>query len=78
MSSVLDLLIKGKTVNENIIELISDTPFADLSSYKNRSKIWEAINYPQKERYLEVTTQSVLKYLLEGTINSKTIKIRKY
>ncbi len=72
--SVLDLIVNGKTVNDILVGLIANTAFADISEYKNRSKVWGVVNHLQKEKFLAATTKSVLKNLLTGKIKSNTIE----
>lgn len=72
--SVLDLIVDGKTVNDILVGLIADTAFADISEYKNRSKVWGEVNHLQKEKFLAPTIQSVLKNLLSGRIDTKSIE----
>jgi len=72
--SFLDLLVNGKAVNDIVVGLIADTTFSDISEYKNRNRVWGAINHLQKEKFLAPTTQSVLKNLLSGKIEAKSIE----
>jgi len=74
VSSVLDLILKGKTVNDTVISLIANSPFSDIANYKNRSKIWTSINPIHKENFLTETTQTVFRNLLSGKIESKSIE----
>lgn len=74
VSIVLDLVTKGENISDTIIALIADSPFSDLSDYKNRSKIWRAINTSHKEKFLAATTQSVFKILLAGKIEANSIE----
>jgi nucleoside phosphorylase len=74
VSSVLDMVTNGITINDAVIGLIADSPFSDLSDYKNRNKIWGAINTAHKEKFLGVTTKSVLENLLTGKIKPNTIE----
>jgi hypothetical protein len=72
--SLLDLILKGKHINDILINLISDTIFSDISEYQNRSKAWGVINHSYKEKFLIPTTQNVLNKLLSGKIESHTIE----
>lgn len=74
VSAVLDLVTNGKNVNATVITLIADSPFSDISGYKNRSKVWGAINTSNKEKFLAATTQSVFKNLLAGNVDPKSVE----
>lgn len=72
--SVLDFIIEGRNVDETLLALISDTPFIDISEYKNRSKVWEFLPFLVKEKFLEPTTNSILEDLLTEKIEANTIE----
>lgn len=72
--SVFDMILNGKLINDILIDLISDTPFSDISEYQNRSKVWGVINHSYKEKFLVPTTQNVLNKLLSGKIESHKIE----
>ena len=74
VSSVLDLVTRGKNVNDTVIGQIADSTFSDLSGYKNRSKVWGTINKSYKEKFLSATTPSVFNNLLTGKITAKSIE----
>lgn len=74
VSDILDLVTNGEAVNDTVISLIADSSFSDLSDYKNRSKVWQAIATSHKERFLAATANSVFKNLLTGKIKTKTIE----
>jgi nucleoside phosphorylase len=76
--SILDLILKGKRVNNYILELISDTPFSDISEYKSRDKVWSVLPHSTKEKFLISTTQSVLEMLLLGKIQVNSIELEIY
>jgi len=73
--SVLDLIVNGKIVNDVLVGLIADTTFSDISEYKNRKKVWGAVNPIHKEKLLEPTVQSILNFLLSGKIEPKSIEM---
>lgn len=72
--SLLDLIAKGKRVNAFLFGLIADTNCSDVSEYKNRSEIWSVFPPLHKEKFLNATTQTVLKNLLSGKINVTSIE----
>ncbi|MDX1905448.1 MAG: hypothetical protein SF053_00330 [Bacteroidia bacterium] len=72
--SVLDLITNGVAVDESIVSLISESPFSDLSDYKNRSKIWRKIPNSAHERFIIATTKGVLKNLLMGNVKPNAIE----
>ncbi len=72
--SVLDLIVNGKAVNDTLVGLIADTAFADISDYKNRSRVWGEVNQLHKEKFLAPTTQSVLKNLMSGKTGPESIE----
>lgn len=74
VSSVLDLILIGKTVDDTVISLIANSPFSDITNYKHRSKIWTSINPIHKEIFLTETTKTVFNNLLSGKIESKSIE----
>lgn len=72
--TLLDLIAKGKRVNTFLFSLIADTNYSDISEYKNRSKIWGVVPPLHKEKFLNSTTQTVLKNLLSGKIQVTSIE----
>ena len=72
--SVLDLIAKGKNVDTALVGLIADSNFADISEYKDRSKIWGMVSSMHKEKFLTATTQSILKNFLSGKIQVTSIE----
>lgn len=72
--TLLDLIAKGKKVNDFLFGLIADTNYSDISDYKSRSKIWGVVPPLHKEKFLNSTTQTVLKNLLSGKIQATTIE----
>jgi nucleoside phosphorylase len=74
VTSVLDLLVTGKPINSVVLSLIADTTFSDISDYKNRKKVWSFLSGSDKEKFLTITTHNVLKQLLNGKIESKSIE----
>lgn len=72
--SVFDLILKGKTINDVLVGFIADTTYSDISEYQNRSKVWGVLNHLYKEKFLTSTTQNILKNLLSGKIEAKSIE----
>lgn len=74
VSSVLDLVINGQTINDTVIGMIADSPFSDLSNYKNRAKVWDTIGIAHKDKFLNSTTDNVLNKLLDNKIDPTEIE----
>lgn len=72
--TLLDFIAKGKKVNTYLFGLIADTNYSDISAYKSRSIIWGVVPPLHKEKFLNSTTQTVLKNLLSGKIQATTIE----
>lgn len=72
--SVLDLIVKGENVDSTLVDLISDTKYSDITEYNNRNIIWGVLTPVQKEKFLNSTTQGVLKNLLSENIKVTSIE----
>jgi nucleoside phosphorylase len=72
--SLLDLITKGKRVNAFLFGLIAEKNYSDISEYKNRSEIWRVFPPLHKEKFLNATTQNVIKNLLSGKIDVTSIE----
>ncbi len=68
---LFDLLIDGKSVNEKLLEKISETDFADVLSYPNRNMIWAKLPSKIKAKFLEKTSST----LLESLSNNSTYPV---
>jgi len=72
--NLLDLIAKGKRVNDFLFGLIADTNYSDISGYKNRCEIWGVIPPLYKEKFLNSTSQNILKNLLSGKIQVVSVE----
>ena len=72
--AVLDLIIEGKKVYEDLLSLIADTTFSDIYEYKNRSTVWGMFPSLTRQKFLAPTTQSVLRNLLLCKIEANSIE----
>lgn len=64
---LFDALLAGKSVNENLLEEISKTDFANLLNYPNRNKIWAEFPTYLKSKFLEKTASALLQSVSENS-----------
>lgn len=62
-----DLMINGKSVNESLLERISETDFANILDYANRNKIWAKISPKVKQEFLEKTSSALLQSVSDNS-----------
>jgi nucleoside phosphorylase len=72
--TIMDLLLKGENISQIIIALIADSPFSDLSDYKNRREIWKIIDKVYKDKFLNSTSQKVFEQVIAGDIQKGSIE----
>lgn len=60
---LFDLLVNGKSVNEELLGKISETDFANLLNYPNREKLWTKLPARVKGKFLEKTSSDLLQAL---------------
>ncbi len=58
--ALLDSLIKGKKVSEELFDKISETEFTSLLDYPNRLKIWSKIPIKLRNNFLGKTSKELL------------------
>ncbi|MGN2242463.1 effector-associated domain EAD1-containing protein [Frateuria sp. GZRR33] len=63
--NLLDQLNKGRPVDASLIEALSQTPLADLSSNPQRAKLWSLLP-SQRDRYLQATANGWLDMAAKG------------
>jgi hypothetical protein len=67
----LNLLVDGKYVNEDLLEKISRTDYANILDYPNRNIIWAKFPANLKSNFLEKTSS----YLLEQLSKNSTYQV---
>jgi len=68
---VFNLVVYGKYTNENLLEEISKTDYANILNYPNRNKIWTKFPINLKSNFLERTA----KFLLEELSKNSTYQV---
>ncbi|MDP1880830.1 MAG: effector-associated domain EAD1-containing protein [Parachlamydiaceae bacterium] len=64
---LLDSLINGKKVSEELFEKISETEFTSLLDYPNRLKIWSKIPVKLRNNFLDKTSKELLNSLSKNS-----------
>lgn len=64
---LFDLLVVGKAVSESLVEKISETDYANILTYGNRSKIWAKLPTKSKRKFLERTAANLLETLSKNS-----------
>lgn len=64
---LFDLIINGESVNESLLEKISETGFANILNYPNRNKIWAKISPKVKPKFLEKTSSALLQSVSDNS-----------
>jgi GTPase-associated protein 1, N-terminal domain type 1 len=64
---LFDLLIKGKVVNESLLEKIGDTDYANVLNYENRNELWSKLPSKAKGKFLEKTSSALLQALSDNS-----------
>jgi len=72
--SVLDLMVNDKHVPEIIIDLISNSIYADISGYKSREKCWSKIPSKFVDSFIDLTSNKVLNNFLLNKIDIDSIE----
>lgn len=60
---VLDQIVVGENIPENIVSLIAESEYADISSYSRRNEIWSKFSSNVRHRFLAATANSYLENL---------------
>lgn len=74
VDNILDLILQGVRVDDQILDLISDSDFSDLSDYQNRAKIWGLVSHSQRNKFLIATSRGVLNELINGKVEGSSIE----
>jgi GTPase-associated protein 1, N-terminal domain type 1 len=64
---LLDLLINGKSVNEGLLEKISETDCANVLNYANRNNLWSKLPSKIKGKFLVKTSSTFLQALSDNS-----------
>lgn len=72
--SVLDLMVNDKHVPERIIDLISNSIYADISGYKSKEKCWSKIPSKFADSFIDLTSKKVLNSFLLDKIDIDSIE----
>jgi hypothetical protein len=64
---LFNLLVNGKSVNDSLLEKISETDFANILNYTNRNKIWLKLSPKIKTKFLEKTSSALLESLSKNS-----------
>lgn len=68
---LFDIIVKGISVNETLLEKISETEFANLLKYKERENIWDKLPPTISTKFLSKTASG----LLESLSKDSTIEV---
>lgn len=60
---VLDRIVNGENIPENIVLLIAESGYADISSYSRRTEVWIKLPSKVKHYFLSATANSYLENL---------------
>ena len=72
--SVFDLAIQGKKVDIAVFERIYNTAYSNISDYESRKEIWNYIPISFRDKFIIVTTDSIVEKLMNEEINSSSIE----
>jgi nucleoside phosphorylase len=70
----LDWVIEGKNIDNDVITLITNSNFCDLSNYNNRAKLWVKLTPSQKDKFISSSAIIILNNLLAGSIRPEAIE----
>lgn len=68
VSKVIDLLLNKSSVPDNIIALIGQSEFSDLTAHPKRKEIWKKIPAKYKPTFLEATARGYIKKITEKNL----------
>ncbi|MDT7540963.1 MAG: hypothetical protein QOE33_867 [Acidobacteriota bacterium] len=57
---VLDLIVKGTEIDEDLVQQISLSDYANVLEYKNRNGIWKKLSSKSRENFLAETSADLL------------------
>jgi len=64
---LFDLLVNDKSVNDSLLEKISETDFANILNYIHRNEIWAKLSPQVKAKFLEKTSSALLESLSKNS-----------
>lgn len=72
---LFDTIVGGNSVNENLLDTISETEFANILSYKKRTDLWNMLSAKVKTKFLAKTSSALLESLnKDSTVEVPTDK----
>ena len=74
IEKALDLLSDSLNIPDNIISLIANSEYADISDYNNREKVWRNLPYNYKPFFLEATANGFIDKLKNGTVTNENLE----
>ncbi len=60
---IFDALVERKSVNEELLEIVSETEFANILDYPQRAKVWTRFPFHLKNKFLSRTSLNFLETL---------------
>jgi hypothetical protein len=73
---MFDDMIEGNSINQQLLEKISDTEFANILNYKKREKLWSKFTSALQTKFLSKTASALLESLSkDSTVEIPTDKI---
>lgn len=70
VEKALVLLSDGMNIPENILSLIANSKYADISDYFKREKVWHNLPYNYKPFFLEATVNGLIGKLVNGSVTN--------
>lgn len=64
---LFDRLVNNNSINERLLEKISETNFANILNYPNRNRLWSKLPSKTKGRFLEKTSIALLNELSKNS-----------
>ncbi|GAB3719460.1 hypothetical protein GCM10027592_63020 [Spirosoma flavus] len=74
IQALYDLISQGRQLPDNIIELLSNSQYANLSSYKKRPLFWNSVPVKFKKKFLLTTTIAMVDVVINGEIEISNIE----
>lgn len=69
VGDIIGLVTTGQSIPENILSLISDSHFSDLSDFSNRENLWKNMPDLFTEKFLQSTVKGCMEKLLVGNLD---------
>lgn len=67
---LLDQIVTGENVPENIVSLISESDLADISRYPQRNQVWSRLSNNARRHFLSATANSYLENLSQTSADT--------